>query len=223
MDRREAVLREMNLYPVWMRREQPKAVPASADAEVQLQTMAWPALKEKVRDCELCRLRAGCTQTVFGVGNEKADWLFVGEAPGAEEDARGEPFVGHAGRLLDNMLLAMRLKRSEVYIANVIKCRPPDNRQPQAIEVAACLPYLKRQIALVQPRVIVALGKTAASALLDTDASIASLRGRVHEYQGIPLVVSFHPAYLLRTPLDKAKSWQDLCLASATISAQAAR
>lgn len=225
MDRREAVLREMNLYPVWVRREQPKAVPlpASADTEVQLQTMAWPELKEKVRDCELCCLRAGCTQTVFGVGNEKADWLFVGEAPGAEEDARGEPFVGHAGRLLDNMLLAIRLKRSEVYIANVIKCRPPDNRQPHAIEVAACLPYLKRQIALVQPRVIVALGKTAASALLDTDASIASLRGRVHEYQGIPLIVSFHPAYLLRTPLDKAKSWQDLCLASATINASTAR
>ena len=219
MDRREAVLRELNLYPAWVRREQPKTVPAPADTEVLLQTMAWPELKEKVRGCELCRLRAGCTQTVFGVGNEQADWLFVGEGPGAEEDARGEPFVGHAGRLLDNMLLAIGLKRSEVYIANVVKCRPPDNRQPHASEVAACLLYLKRQIALIKPGIIVALGKTAASALLDTDASVASLRGRVLEYQGIPLIVSFHPAYLLRTPLDKAKSWQDLCLARATISA----
>ena len=217
MDRREAVLRELNLYPAWVRREQPKAVPAPADAEVRLQ--AWPELKEKVRGCELCPLRSGCTQTVFGAGDENAEWLFVGEGPGAEEDARGEPFVGHAGRLLDNMLLAIRLKRSEVYIANVVKCRPPDNRQPHASEVAACLPYLKNQIALVKPRIIVALGRTAASALLNTDQSIASLRGRVHEYQGIPLVVSFHPAYLLRAPLDKERSWQDLCLAHAAISA----
>ena len=220
MDRREAVLRELNLYPAWVRREQPKAASAPADTEVRLQTMDWPELKEKVRGCELCGLRAGCTQTVFGVGDENAKWLFVGEGPGAEEDARGEPFVGHAGRLLDNMLLAIGLKRKEVYIANVVKCRPPDNRQPHANEVAACLPYLKHQIALIKPGIIVALGRTAASALLDTDASVASLRGRVHEYQGIPLIVSFHPAYLLRTPQDKAKSWQDLCLARETISAE---
>lgn len=220
MDRREAVLRELNLYPVWVRRDKCYASDEAAPLEMRATQMDWPELKEQVKGCELCPLRAGCTQTVFGVGDEKAQWLFVGEAPGTEEDARGEPFVGHAGKLLDNMLLAIGLKRSEVYIANVVKCRPPDNRQPHAAEVAACLPYLQRQIALIEPRVIVALGKTAASALLNNDASIASLRGRVHEYQGMPLIVSFHPAYLLRTPLDKAKSWQDLCLARAAADAR---
>lgn len=179
----------------------------------------WPELKQLVRDCELCALRAGCTRTVAGTGNEQADWLFVGEAPGAEEDATGEPFVEHAGRLLDNMLLAIKLKRREVYIANVIKCRPPDDRHPHVGEIAACLPYLKRQIDLVQPKVIVALGKTAASSLLETDATIASLRGKVHDYKGIPLIVTFHPAYLLRSPHEKAKAWQDLCLAAATMQA----
>ena len=179
----------------------------------------WPELKQLVRDCELCALRAGCTQTVAGTGNEQADWLFVGEAPGADEDETGEPFVGHAGRLLDNMLLAIKLKRREVYIANVIKCRPPDDRHPHVGEIAACLPYLKRQIDLVQPKVIVALGKTAASSLLETDATIASLRGKVHDYKGIPLIVTFHPAYLLRSPQEKAKAWQDLCLAVATMQA----
>jgi DNA polymerase len=215
-----------------------------------LANVAWPELKEKVRECELCKLRAGCTQTVFGAGDEQADWLFIGEAPGFDEDATGEPFVGHAGRLLDNMLLAIKLKRgANVYIANVIKCRPSDDRHPHVGEVAACLPYLKRQIDLVKPKVIVALGKTAASALLETDATIASLRGTVHEYNGhgknnlrvplpnlppftgegtneslrefhiygIPLIVTFHPAYLLRSPMEKAKSWQDLCLAVETM------
>lgn len=182
-----------------------------------LGALSFQELREKVRDCTLCNLRAGCTQTVFGVGDEQADWLFVGEAPGADEDATGEPFVGHAGRLLDNMLLAIKLERSKVYIANVIKCRPPDDRHPHVGEIAACLPYLKRQIGLVKPKLIVALGKTAASALLNTDATIASLRGRVHDYQGIPLIISFHPAYLLRSPLEKARAWQDLCLAVATM------
>ena len=208
-------MREMNLYPIWVRRETPAA--KETLAETIPSRLDWLELKEKVRNCALCPLRAGCKQTVFGVGNEKAEWLFVGEGPGAEEDAKGEPFVGQAGRLLDNMLLAIGLKRGDVYIANVVKCRPPNNRQPQASEIAACLPYLENQIALIQPRIIVALGRTAASALLNTDAAISSLRGRVHEHRGIPLVVSFHPAYLLRTPLDKAKSWQDLCLASATL------
>ncbi len=182
-----------------------------------LGALSFQELREKVRDCTLCNLRAGCTQTVFGVGDEQADWLFVGEAPGADEDATGEPFVGHAGRLLDNMLLAIKLERSKVYIANVIKCRPPDDRHPHVGEIAACLPYLKRQIGLVKPKLIVALGKTAASALLNTDATIASLRGRVHDYQGIPLIISFHPAYLLRSPLEKARAWQDMCLAVATM------
>ena len=173
MDRREAVLRELNLYPVWIRRDKCCASDEAAPLEMRATQMDWPELKEKVKGCELCPLRAGCTQTVFGVGDVKAQWLFVGEAPGAEEDARGEPFVGHAGKLLDNMLLAIGLKRSDIYIANVVKCRPPDNRPPHAAEVAACLPYLQRQIALIEPRVIVALGKTAASALLNNDASIA--------------------------------------------------
>lgn len=178
----------------------------------------WSELRQKVRECELCTLRAGCTQTVFGAGFDRADWLFIGEAPGEQEDIQGEPFVGHAGRLLDNMLLAIKLKRSDVYIANVIKCRPADDRHPHVGEIAACLPYLKRQIGLIRPKLIVALGKTAASALLGTDATIASLRGTVHGYKGIPLIVTFHPAYLLRSPMAKAKAWQDLCLATKTMS-----
>ncbi|HEX7455603.1 MAG TPA: uracil-DNA glycosylase [Gallionella sp.] len=183
--------------------------------------LGWPELKQKVHDCELCKLRAGCMQTVFGVGDEQADWLFIGEAPGEEEDVSGEPFVGHAGRLLDNMLMAIKQKRGDnVYIANVIKCRPEDDRQPHVGEIATCLPYLKRQIELIKPKLIVALGRTAASALLGTDATIASLRGMVHEYKGIPLIVTFHPAYLLRSPMEKAKAWQDLCLAVATMNNQ---
>jgi DNA polymerase len=163
-------------------------------------------------------LRAGCTQTVFGVGDEKADWLFVGEGPGADEDARGEPFVGQAGKLLDNMLLAIQLKRgNKVYIANVVKCRPPGNRVPEADEAATCMPYLRQQIALIQPKVIVALGKTAANALLGNQSTLGSLRGTLHHYQNIPLVVTYHPAYLLRSPAEKAKTWQDLCLAVAQV------
>ncbi len=171
-----------------------------------------------VRNCTACRLRAGCTQTVFGVGDEKAEWLFVGEGPGADEDMQGEPFVGQAGKLLDNMLAAIRLKRgNNAYIANIVKCRPPGNRTPEADEIATCLPYLQRQIALIQPRLIVALGKTAAAGLLGREATLGSLRGALHQYQGIPLIVTYHPAYLLRTPADKAKAWQDLCLAVETM------
>jgi DNA polymerase len=147
-----------------------------------------------------------------------AQWLFVGEAPGAEEDARGEPFVGQAGRLLDNMLAALGMKRGKnVYIANVLKCRPPGNRTPTPLEVESCRPYLDRQIALIRPTLIVALGKSAATTLLNVDATIASLRGRVHRYQGVPLIVTYHPAYLLRNLPDKAKAWEDLCLARATV------
>ena len=166
--------------------------------------------------CELCRTRR---RSVPGVGDPGADWLFVGEAPGADEDAQGEPFVGQAGRLLDNMLAALGLARSRnVYIANVLKCRPPNNRTPEPGEVAACRPYLDRQIALIRPRLIVALGKSAATALLGREATIASLRGRVHDYAGTPLVVTYHPAYLLRTLHDKAKAWEDLLLARRTLS-----
>jgi len=236
VNREEAVLRELNLYPLWKRREQVAPVAEAAPVLQPVQTevksedapvknreqtiveLAWPELKTAVRDCTACKLRAGCTQTVFGVGDEKADWLFVGEGPGADEDAQGEPFVGQAGKLLDNMLLAIKLKRGKnVYIGNIVKCRPPGNRTPEADEIAACLPYLQRQIALIQPKIIVALGKTAANALLESDVTLSSLRGRLHDYRGIPLIITYHPAYLLRTPADKAKAWQDLCLAEKTL------
>lgn len=249
MNRDEAVLRELKLYPLWKRRaggearqdDAPAApppeaaVPQSAPAvtaeepvasvpetssvsrEEAIRTLDWPELKVMVKGCTACKLRAGCKQTVFGVGDEKAEWLFVGEGPGADEDARGEPFVGQAGKLLDNMLLALKLKRgNNVYIANIVKCRPPGNRTPEPDEVAACLPYLRRQIELIRPRVIVGLGKTAATALLGRDATLGSLRGKEHDYRGTPLVITYHPAYLLRTPADKAKAWQDLCLAVKT-------
>ena len=165
-------------------------------------------------------MRKTCTQTVFGVGDEQADWLLVGEAPGAEEDARGEPFVGQAGRLLDNMLAAIGLARGEnVYICNVLKCRPPGNRNPEPFEVAQCTPHLLRQLELIRPKLILAMGRFAVQALLNTEASIASLRGRLHRYQGVPLIVTYHPAYLLRNLPDKAKAWEDLCFARRSIAA----
>lgn len=235
MTRQEAILRELNLYPLWQRRGAPVPAPASSldggqtdsqqsamgvstPSATYVSTLDWPALKATVRGCTACKLRAGCTQTVFGVGDEKAGWLFVGEGPGADEDAQGEPFVGQAGKLLDSMLAAIKLKRGhDVYIANIVKCCPPGNRVPDAEEIAQCLPYLQRQIAHIQPKVIVALGKTAATALLGREATLDSLRGAVHAYQNIPLIITYHPAYLLRTPLDKAKAWQDICLAKETM------
>jgi DNA polymerase len=151
---------------------------------------------------------------VLGVGDRTPDWLFVGEGPGAEEDARGEPFVGQAGKLLDNMLAALELTRGDkVYIGNAVKCRPPGNRTPEAAEIAACRPWLERQIELLAPKIIVLLGKAAVHSVLHDDKSLASLRGRRFEYRGIPVVVTYHPAYLLRNLADKAKSWADLCLA----------
>jgi DNA polymerase len=192
----------------------PEAGPASAQRAAAIAGMDWPALKDAVRSCVACALHGKRQQTVFGVGDEQADWLFVGEGPGAEEDARGEPFVGQAGRLLDNMLAAIELKRGrDVYIANVVKCRPPGNRVPEPGEAAQCEPFLLQQVALIRPRLIVALGKTAANNLLRTEASVASLRGRRHAFQGLPLLVTYHPAYLLRNLPDKAKAWEDLCAA----------
>jgi len=159
---------------------------------------------------------------VPGVGDVAAEWLFVGEAPGADEDSRGEPFVGQAGRLLDNMHAALGMARGRnVYIANVLKCRPPNNRTPEPAEAEACRPYLERQVELIRPKLIVALGKSAASLLLGTDASIASLRGRLHRYQGVPLVVTYHPAYLLRALHDKSKAWEDLLLARRSVAESA--
>jgi DNA polymerase len=190
----------------------------SGDRRAQIMQMEWDALKTCVAGCVACPLHATRTNTVFGVGDEKAEWLFVGEGPGAEEDARGEPFVGQAGRLLDNMLAAIRLKRGRnVYIANIVKCRPPGNRNPAPEEALACEPHLHRQIGLIRPKLIVALGRVAAVNLLAREASIASLRGRLHRYRGIPLIVTYHPAYLLRTLPDKAKAWVDLRFAVDTM------
>jgi DNA polymerase len=180
--------------------------------------MNWIELGGAVKSCDACALAKTRKQSVFGVGDEMADWLFVGEAPGAEEDQKGEPFVGQGGKLLDNMLAAIGLKRGEnVYIANVLKCRPPNNRNPEPFEVAQCSPHLARQVELIQPKLIVALGRFAAQALLETDATIASLRGRLHRYRGVPTIVTYHPAYLLRSMPDKAKAWADLCFARATM------
>jgi DNA polymerase len=181
--------------------------------------MDWPTLKSAVSKCTACGLRAGCTQTVFGVGDESAQWLLVGEAPGAEEDRLGEPFVGQAGKLLDNMLAAIGLERGRnVYIANVLKCRPPGNRNPEPGEVAKCSPHLERQIELIKPKLILAMGRFAVQTLLNTEATIASLRGTLHQYHGVPLVVTYHPAYLLRNLPDKAKAWADLVFARRTIA-----
>lgn len=185
--------------------------------------MSWPELKQQVAGCQRCGLCQGRNNTVFGVGDEKAKWLFIGEGPGRNEDQQGEPFVGPAGKLLDNMLATMGVKRGQnAYIANIVKCRPTDDngrdRPPSPQEVASCLPYLQRQIALIQPTVLVALGKTAAISLLGLDPAtpVSRLRGSVHRYQDLPLVVTYHPAYLLRTLTDKSKAWADLCLAKST-------
>jgi DNA polymerase len=230
---RRDVLQELNLWPVWRLRNgcatEPGAVSAVSqtagerdslpDRRAAILRMDWRELRQAVAACTACRLHESRSQAVFGVGDEQADWLFVGEGPGAEEDRLGEPFVGPAGRLLDSMLAAIHLQRgNNVYIANAVKCRPPGNRNPDADEMAACEPYLTRQIALLQPRLIVALGKVAAQGLLGKDHSIASLRGTLHQAQGIPLIVTYHPAYLLRSPLDKARAWEDLCFAVRTMN-----
>ncbi len=187
----------------------------SHDSEdAQIARLDWKELQARVAQCQRCpELVANRTQTVFGVGNHNADWLVIGEAPGAEEDIQGEPFVGRAGQLLNAMLSAIGLKREQVFIANILKCRPPNNRDPKPEEAANCAPYLQRQIALIQPKIILAVGRIAAQNLLQTDTPIGKLRGQMHRYRGIPLVVTYHPAYLLRTPGDKRKAWEDLKLA----------
>jgi len=173
----------------------------------------WRQLEQEVAGCQLCPLAETRTQTVFGTGNRNADWLLIGEAPGQSEDQQGKPFVGKAGFLLTEMLRALGLSREDVFIANILKCRPPDNRDPKAGEVAACHPYLQRQIALIRPKIILAVGRVAAQQLLKTDAPLGRLRGSVHYLDKIPVVVVYHPAYLLRSPLDKRKAWNDLQMA----------
>jgi len=227
--RRARLWRDLGLGPIWRERtladplERPPHAPAgAADRAAQIAALDWEGLRHSVSECRACALCDTRTQTVFGVGDRCARWMIIGEAPGAEEDARGEPFVGQAGRLLDRMLAAAGLDRSgsgdsAVYIANVLKCRPPGNRNPQAEEVAHCEPFLRRQIALLSPRVILVMGRFAAQALLGSDASIASLRGRAHRIDVagncVRVIVTYHPAYLLRNLADKSKVWADLCLA----------
>jgi uracil-DNA glycosylase len=233
--RQREILHQIGI-PVWVPRHAPVAAsadsgtlpevavgfrhapPAAGNAPVgPVAQLGWEGLQARVAACTACTALAGRrTQTVFGVGDPKADWLFIGEAPGAEEDRRGEPFVGRAGQLLDNMLAALGLRRGDnVYIANILKCRPPGNRDPLPEEASACRPFLDRQIALIQPRVIVALGRVAAQSLLESDAPLGTLRGREHDFRGTPLVITYHPAYLLRSPADKARAWSDLLLARA--------
>jgi DNA polymerase len=250
---REDVLRELNLYPLWRLRvpvagvapqvlpeatpvtmlQQEAVVTKEAQAAVVVSppvdpgNLGWAELKKKVKTCSACKLRAGCMQTVFGSGDEKSDWLFVGSWPTEDDEASGEPFAGQAGQLLDNMLAAIQLKRGEnVYLANVVKCSGSIKTGPGAGEIAQCSPYLARQIALLQPKMIVALGHAAATALLGEDREWGSLLGKVHEFSGfekaklqqaIPLIITHHPAALLLTPQNKAQAWRDLCLARDTM------
>ncbi len=241
---REQMLVEMGVTPIWVLRETEAAAPtveireaAPVEAEsrpaapeiappakpvadfalrpmTSVDTLDWPELGAQVAECRACPLCEQRKQAVLGVGDLNPDWLFIGEGPGSEEDARGEPFVGQAGKLLDNMLASLDIARgNRVYIANAVKCRPPANRTPEAAELAACGPYLERQIALLKPKIIVLLGKVAVHAVLHDDKALAALRGKRYEYAGIPVVVTYHPAYLLRNLPDKAKAWEDLLFA----------
>ena len=223
--RRHQLWQAMGLGPVWQQRYPSAAASGSRAVDPRADRIArlgWDELVAETAQCRACPLGETRRQAVFGVGYRHAEWMLVGEAPGAEEDARGEPFVGQAGRLLDNMLASIGLTREgatpqSVFIANVLKCRPPSNRNPEPAEVAQCRPFLLRQVELVDPTLVLVMGRFAAQALLGTDASIASLRGQVHHIEvagrRVPVVVTYHPAYLLRNLGDKAKSWADLCFA----------
>ena len=209
-------------------RERAPAAPQAAPQAVDAAGLDWPALREAVASCTACPLAQSRTHTVFGTGHRQAHWMIVGEAPGEAEDLSGEPFVGRSGQLLDNMLRAIGLGRdggdapdaaTQVFIANTLKCRPPGNRNPQPEELARCEGFLIRQIELVRPKIILAMGSFAVQSLLRSSAPIGQLRGRVHSYQGVPLIVTYHPAYLLRQPTEKAKAWDDLCLALDTLAA----
>jgi len=251
MSNRADVLRELNLYPLWQLRGRPAvtSVPEAAEktqeetasitrpllehagstenTEVGTEHLNWPQLKKRVTDCTACELRSGCIQTVFGTGDKDAEWLFVGSWPSEDDEAKGEPFAGQAGQLLDNMLKAIGLKRGEkVYLANLVKCSGSIKQGPQKIEIDRCLPYLIRQIQLIQPRIIVVLGHAAATAMLGVDSEWNSLLGKVHEFRNfskdatsgsIPLIITHHPAALLLAPANKAQAWRDLCLARDTM------
>lgn len=232
-DKRLPYLDAMGIQ-VWARRDEghdespnmpPNGVrgraPAASGGD-DIATLDWDTLRARVLSCARCALHEQRTQAVFGVGNRTAQWLIIGEAPGAEEDRQGEPFVGRAGKLLNNMLLAIGLKREEVYIANIVKCRPPNNREPTSEEAQTCAPYLARQISLIKPKIILAVGRVAAQNLLKTDRPVGSLRGKrfYYEQTDIPVVVTYHPAYLLRSPQEKRKAWQDLLAAKQIFSSQ---
>jgi len=233
--RRKEIMRELGLTPFWRKKQ--GRTPTTVDTKIHdsnesdsqhldrtkhILHLDWPQLKAEVENCHACPLSQARLHTVFGVGDEQADWLFIGEGPGAREDEIGEPFVGQAGKLLDSMLAAIQLKRgSNVYITNIVKCRPPNNRNPEFNEAEQCRPYLERQITLIKPKLIIALGKVAAQNLLTTNDSISNLRGRLHSYLGTPLIVTYHPAYLLRSLMDKSKAWEDLCFAKATMESLA--
>lgn len=206
MSVRASYLQAMGLED-WRLREPQSQPPVPGESLVQ-----WSTIEGEVANCTRCELHQCRTRTVFGVGDRSARWLVVGEAPGADEDRQGEPFVGRAGGLLNSMLRGIGLQREQVFIANILKCRPPNNRDPKPEEVAQCLPYLERQIALLRPGIMLAVGRIAAQNLLSTDTPIGKLRGSVHAFgaQRIPLVVTYHPAYLLRSPTEKRKAWEDL-------------
>lgn len=218
LDQSQIMAEDQKLELTIQRQQQPSAVELPPGNKVS--NYNWQQLKAAVSQCIACELHETRTNTVFGVGHEQADWMVVGEAPGADEDRQGEPFVGKAGQLLNNMLLAVGLKREQVYIANILKCRPPNNRDPRPEEVTKCEPFLKRQVELVNPKIILAVGRIAAHNLLKTDISLSRLRGKVYYYGEFetPLIVTYHPAYLLRSPLDKRKAWQDLLLAQSVVS-----
>lgn len=211
----------------WVARDRVEAIthdstseePGEEDGAV---TRDWATLEAQVSNCKKCQLHESRTQTVFGTGNRNADWLIIGEAPGGDEDREGEPFVGRAGKLLTEVLFAAGFKRADVYIANILKCRPPGNRDPSADEVACCHPYLQQQIDLIQPGLILAVGRIAAHRLLQTDTPVGRLRGKLHHYGDteIPVIVTYHPAYLLRSPLEKRKVWSDMQFALAVYRQQ---
>jgi len=231
--RRQRYLDAMGI-PVWVRRDRPPVTHAAAPGEAPVCDGADPgadpgpddpaatlaAIAEEVAGCTACALHTGRTQTVFGVGDPRADWMLVGEGPGAEEDRQGEPFVGRAGQLLNAMLRGIGLERDAVYIANIVKCRPPRNRDPRPEEMACCTPYLRRQIDVVRPRLILALGRIAAQYLLDSSAPLGRLRGRRYTFldTGVPVVATYHPAYLLRSPEHKRRAWEDLCFARSIVA-----
>ena len=225
-DRRHEYLKTMGIQQ-WVARNGDIGIAGAGPVDEQAPAGMlpdWQTLEVQVSKCTRCVLHESRTQTVFGVGNRNAEWMIIGEAPGADEDKQGEPFVGRAGLLLNEMLFAAGYRRSDVYIANILKCRPPGNRDPSADEVECCQPYLLQQIALIQPKLILAVGRIAAHKLLHTTTQVGRLRGVVHHFgeQEIPLIVTYHPAYLLRSPLEKRKVWQDLQFAQAAYEQQLA-